>query len=84
MTIHLPGDLEASVRALVEAGRFATEDEAVAEAVRSFLSRQESTPDRPGQGSIGALRDEAEWLDRAVEHAMKVREQRPWRLGPGE
>jgi len=37
-----------------------------------------------GQGSIGAMRDDAELLDQAVEHAMKVREERPWRLAPGE
>jgi hypothetical protein len=38
------------------------------------------TPD-PGLGSIGALRDDADLLDQAVEHAMRVREERPWRLG---
>jgi hypothetical protein len=35
-------------------------------------------------GLIGALRDDAELLDQAVEHAMKVREERPWRLAAGE
>jgi hypothetical protein len=35
-------------------------------------------------GSIGAMRDDAELLDQAVAHAMKVREERPWRLSPGE
>jgi hypothetical protein len=44
-----------------------------------------ATAKRPvGQGSIGAMRDDAELLDQAVEHAMKVREERPWRLTPGE
>ena len=33
-----------------------------------------------GQGLIGSLPDDAELLDQAVEHAMKVREERPWRL----
>jgi len=37
MIIHLPEDLENSLRALVQGGRFASEDAAVAEAVRSFL-----------------------------------------------
>ncbi|SIN81209.1 hypothetical protein SAMN05444166_1026 [Singulisphaera sp. GP187] len=35
-------------------------------------------------GSIGAMRDDADLLDAAVAHAMKVREERPWRLSPGE
>jgi Arc/MetJ-type ribon-helix-helix transcriptional regulator len=84
MTIHLPEDLESSIRSLVEGGRFASEDEAVAEAVRSFLRQDQATSRQPGPGSIGAMRDVAVDLDAAVEHAMMVREQRPWRLGPGE
>ena len=35
------------------------------------------------QGSIGLMRDAADELDEAVEHAMNLR-QRPWRLSPGE
>ncbi len=31
-------------------------------------------------GSIGAMRDDAELLDQAVAHAMKVREERPCSL----
>jgi hypothetical protein len=38
----------------------------------------------PDLGLIGALRDDADLLDQAVEHAMRVREERPWRLSPGE
>jgi hypothetical protein len=33
---------------------------------------------------LGAWRDDADLLDDIVEHAMKVREQRPWRLAAGE
>jgi Arc/MetJ-type ribon-helix-helix transcriptional regulator len=84
MTIHLPDDLEHSVRSLVQCGRFASEDEAVAAAVRSFLRQQEVPAPQQGPGSIGAMRDAADDLDAAVTHAMQVREQRPWRLGPGE
>jgi len=40
--------------------------------------------DSSNTGSIGAMRDDAEWLDQAVAHAMKVREDRPWRLPSGE
>jgi hypothetical protein len=45
--------------------------------------RPAATPSS-GLGSIGAMRDDAELLDLAVEHAMKVREERPWRLTPCE
>ena len=43
MTVHLPEDLETSIRAEVDRGRFASVDEAVAEAVRTLL--RQSPPD---------------------------------------
>lgn len=90
MRIHLPLDLERSIEAVVKSGRFASVDDAMAEAARLLL-RQESQPPQPaktagatGLGSIGAMRDDADLLDQAVEHAMKVREERPWRLSSVE
>ena len=82
MTIHLSEELEEFVNEQVRAGRFTSENEVVREALEQF--RRHSPPVQPGMGSIGAMRDDAEWLDRAVEHAMKVREERPWRLNSGE
>ena len=35
-------------------------------------------------GSIGALRQDADFLDEVVERAMKARREQPWRLSPGE
>ena len=35
-------------------------------------------------GSIGAMREDAEFLDQIVEDAMKARREQPWRLSPGE
>ena len=35
--------------------------------------------DAAGLGSLGAMRDAADELDEAVEHAMNLR-QRPWRI----
>jgi Arc/MetJ-type ribon-helix-helix transcriptional regulator len=93
MTIHLPTDLERSIEAAVHDGRFASVDDAMAEAARLLLheldqSQANAKPSvnasNPGLGFIGALRDDAELLDQAVEHAMKVREERPWRLISGE
>jgi Arc/MetJ-type ribon-helix-helix transcriptional regulator len=82
MTIHLPGELESSVRAAVLQGQFASEDEAVAEIVRDYFRRREAGQGPPVSGAtngnaslglIGALRDDADVLDQAVEHAIKVR-----------
>lgn len=86
MTIHLPPDLERFIEAVVKNGRFVSFDDAMAEAARLLLRQegQQPQPARPasdaGLGSIGAMREDAELLDQAVEHAMKVREERPWRL----
>lgn len=92
MNITLPNELENRVRAVVRSGRFASLDDAMAEAARLLLrdldrgqqAKAEAGASDTGPGFIGALRDDAEWLDRAVEHAMKVREERPWRSSDGE
>jgi Arc/MetJ-type ribon-helix-helix transcriptional regulator len=92
MTIHLPEDLENKVRDEVVSGHFASEDALIAEAVRLLLrdrmdqqaTHPSATVGNSGLGFIGALRDDAELLDQAVEHAMMVREERPWRLSPSE
>lgn len=82
MTINLSKELEQFVHDAVRAGRYATEDDVISDALER-LRKLVPLP-TPGMGSIGAMRDDAEWLDQAVEHAMKVREERPWRLSPGE
>jgi Arc/MetJ-type ribon-helix-helix transcriptional regulator len=84
MTIRLPDDVDRDVLAEVHQGHFASVNDALAEAWRSFQRQRQPTAPATGQGLIGALRDDAELLDEAVEHAMRVREERPWRLGPGE
>jgi|SRR5262245_49456066 Arc/MetJ-type ribon-helix-helix transcriptional regulator len=43
MTIHLPEDLENSVRVLVQNGRFASVDDAIAEAARRLLEKPAPT-----------------------------------------
>jgi Arc/MetJ-type ribon-helix-helix transcriptional regulator len=90
MTIQLPDHLENSLRAAVHKGRFPSVDAAMAEAVRLLLREPNHQPQtvnnvaNPDLGSIGAMRDDADLLDQAVEHAMKVREDRPWRLSTVE
>ena len=44
MTIHLPEELERFVRNEVATGHFASEDDAISEAVRLLLQRRQSTP----------------------------------------
>jgi len=47
MTIHLPKDLERGIRAAVHSGAFASEDEAIAGAVRQFLKKQPPSAKTP-------------------------------------
>ena len=82
MTIELPNDLESSVKAVIcDIGRFASVDDAMAEAVRLLLHKlrlekprgNASTPDL---GSIGAMRDAAVELDEIVADAYRKRRER--------
>ena len=82
MTISLPEHLERFVHERVHSGRYSTENEVINEALERL--RLHAPPAANSQGLIGALRDDAEGLDQAVEHAMKVREECPWRLATGE
>jgi Arc/MetJ-type ribon-helix-helix transcriptional regulator len=90
MTIHLPPNIESSIQAAVQCGRFASLDEAMTEAASLLVQRlnQEQaarpTAEPPSDPLLGAWREDADLLDEIVEHAMKVREERPWRLAPGE
>jgi hypothetical protein len=45
-----------------------------------LLQRHQLAPN----GSFGKLFEDADLLDQAVEHAVKVGEERPWRLNPVE
>jgi Arc/MetJ-type ribon-helix-helix transcriptional regulator len=90
MTINLPEDLERFLRAEVHSGHFASEEDAIAEAIR--LLRQQlsqsaaiAAPAAPTSDPVlGTLSDAADELDEIVADTMKHREQQPWRLSPGE
>jgi Arc/MetJ-type ribon-helix-helix transcriptional regulator len=84
MTIHVSKDAENAINAAVQSGLFASADDMVDRLVREFAERSlQRQPAGQGQGSLGAMRDAADELDEAVEHAMNLR-QRPWRLPPDE
>jgi Arc/MetJ-type ribon-helix-helix transcriptional regulator len=74
MTIQLPTDVEHDILADVHRGHFASVDDALAEAWRSFQRHRQPLAPAAGQGLIGALRDDADLLDQIVDHAMKVRD----------
>jgi Arc/MetJ-type ribon-helix-helix transcriptional regulator len=87
MTIHLPPDIESSIQAAVHNGRFATVDDAMAEAARLLLREiGHGQPQRnaASMGSIGAMREAADELDEIVADAIKRRQEEPWREIPGE
>ena len=88
MTINLPDDLENSIRAAVEDGRFASVDDAMADAVRLLLRGQElgapvNPPGRaidPGPDTfLGSMRDDAELIDEIVADAYRKRREETWR-----
>jgi Arc/MetJ-type ribon-helix-helix transcriptional regulator len=92
MTIHLPNDLESSILAVVHTGRFASVDDAMAEAARLLLReimREQSEPkpkatDATPDPLLGLWRDAADEMDEIVADAMKQRREEPWRTIAGE
>ncbi len=93
MTINLPDDLERFIWAEVHSGHFASQDDAIAVAVR-LLRRQLSQATTPSSTAcppagattpdpvLGTMRDAADEMDEIVAEAMRQREQQPWRLSP--
>jgi Arc/MetJ-type ribon-helix-helix transcriptional regulator len=84
MTINLPEDLERFLRAEVHRGHFASEEDAIAAAVR-LLQRQLSQTTKASQAAamtsdpvLGAMKDAADEMDEIVADAMRHREQRAW------
>jgi len=89
MTIHLPENLESPLLAAVHQGRFASVDDAMAEAVRLLLraliqepAPAERAPD-PGDSApdpiLGLMRDDAELMDEIVADAYRRRREETWR-----
>jgi Arc/MetJ-type ribon-helix-helix transcriptional regulator len=84
MTIHLPNELERSIEAMVHNGRFASVDDAMAEAARLLLRQvKQSPPDANARDDddplLGSMPDAADELDAIVADAMKRRREEPWR-----
>jgi len=88
MTINLPNDLEIRVQAVVHNGRFASVDEAMAEAARLLLREldQAQQSKLPGDANdpgpdpfLGSMRDAADELDEIVADAYRKRREETWR-----
>jgi Arc/MetJ-type ribon-helix-helix transcriptional regulator len=86
MEIHLPEDLERFVHDQVRAGKFPSEEQVVRQALEHFMLAQQPVPAAPQTNDpwLGSMREDAALLDEIVEEAMRIREERPWRLPAGE
>jgi putative addiction module CopG family antidote len=81
MTVNLPDDLQRFIQAEVHSGHFASEDDAIAAALR-LLRRQLSQAAVPAAADplLGAMRDAAAEMDEVLADAMTYRERQLWRL----
>ena len=77
MTIHLPPELERFVHDQVIAGRYASEDAVIRDALEQL--RSHTPKPSPGLGSIGAMRD-ADLLEQVTQDIMEGRRTRTLRL----
>jgi Arc/MetJ-type ribon-helix-helix transcriptional regulator len=70
MTIHLPNELERSIEAMVHNGRFASIDDAMAEAARLLVREVRQTPPNAAATAddplLGSMPDAADELDAIV------------------
>ena len=84
MTIHLPEHLESSLRAAVHNGRFASVDDAMAEATRLLLQKLKDDQRTTGSDAtpdpvLGCMREDAELMDEIVADAYRHRREETWR-----
>ncbi len=88
MTISLPNDLESRLRAAVDSGRFASVDDAMAEAARLLLGELDRGPqaqpsaeagDPDADPLRGLWRDCADEMDEIVADAYRKRREEKWR-----
>ncbi|MEO6807496.1 MAG: hypothetical protein ABI353_00085 [Isosphaeraceae bacterium] len=87
MNVRLSEESRRFVADQIAAGRYPSED-AVLEDALLRMRQQEPRPSATGSPEndpiLGMFRDEPELIDEIVEEAMKIREERPWRLPAGE
>ncbi len=84
MTIQLPVELESSLAAFVQSGRFRSMDDAMAEAARLLLRQlgpvvQLAIVEPERDPILGLMRDDAELMDEIVADAYRQRQTDTWR-----
>ena len=84
MTIQLPVELESSIAAFVQSGRFRSMDDAMAEAARLLLRQlgpvvQLAIVEPERDPILGLMRDDAELMDEIVADAYRQRQTDTWR-----
>jgi hypothetical protein len=88
LTISLPPEAEQSIRAAVQSGRFASMDEAMAEAARLLIRELGRNPPTPPPSTaadetpdpwLGLMRDDADLMDEIVADAYRLRREETWR-----
>ena len=83
MTIELPRHIEESIAAVVQSGRFASVDDAMAEAARLLLKQvgpiKPPATDPDHDPILGLFHDDAELMDAIVAQAYRDRDTDTWR-----
>ena len=86
MTISLPVELESSIAAIVQSGKFRSMDDAMAEAVRLLVSKVGVEPaavqaneTAPANPLLGLWHDYADEMDEIVTEAYRQRQTDTWR-----
>ena len=86
MYVNLPVDLESSIAAIVESGKFRSTDDAMAEAVRLLILKLRNEPaavqgieSEPANPLLGLWHDYADEMDEIVAEAYRQRQTDTWR-----
>lgn len=86
MTIELPIELETTIQAAVQGGRFASVDEAMTEAARLLVRELRNEPvatqgdaGDPANPLLGLWHDYADEMDEIVAEAYRQRQTDTWR-----
>jgi putative addiction module CopG family antidote len=87
MNIRLSEQSRRFVADQVARGRYPSEDAVLEDALarmRRHEPNHEAAKAADEDPILGMFRDDADLIDEVVDEAMKIREERPWRLPAGE
>lgn len=87
MNIRLSEQSRRFVADQIARGRYPSEDAVLEDALarmRQDEPRQDAVKPAGDDPVLGMFRDDTDLIDEVVDEAMKIREERPWRLPAGE